>query len=109
VWVLLVVCDSAMGKDDEWVEKVLLGGAPRAFAQRIKFSFKRSDVLKLPIDRGEPNVCDLINPLQPFHRQFADLLRGNLGTSAHLNISFDLTDQAFKGLAGNWTLFKRLP
>jgi len=58
------------------------------FRECIKFSLERGHVLELPIDRGKPDVGDLIDPLEPFHRQLSDLLGGDLGPAAQLDISF---------------------
>jgi len=66
------------------------------------------DVAELPIDRGEPDVGDLIQGLQAFHDELADLGGLHFFFGALLEPAFDLLDDLLEPGNGDRPLFDGL-
>ena len=57
--------------------------------QLVKFIHKRVDVFELAVNRGEANVGNLVNALDLFHSQLADLRGRDLAVKAALDLCLD--------------------
>ena len=58
----------------------------------IELVHKAVDILKLPVNRGKPNIADLIQRLQPLHYQLTDIVALYLTFQRVLNDLLDLKD-----------------
>ena len=66
---------------------------------------ERVDILELAVDRSETDIGHIVDLLETFHDQLADLSRTDLPLHLVLEYLLDLTDHIFQGGVGDRALF----
>ena len=82
----------------------------RRFGLGLQFADDRVEVARLAeiaIDRGEADIGDVVERLQPLHHEFADPLGRNVGVALALELAHDAVDHALDALGCDGALAQR--
>ena len=74
---------------------------PALVAELFDFVNKRADIFKLSVNRGEPDVGNLIHFFQAVHDDFANLGAFHLRRTKLVNVIFNVIDELFEAVCRN--------